>query len=216
MVFHVLNRGNARMAIFEQAGDYAAFENVMAEVLPQAPMRILSYCLMPNHWHLVLWPRDDGDLARFMQRLTVTHVRRWHEYRHSAGAGHLYQGTYKSFPVQTDEHFLTVCRYVERNALRSGLAKRAENWPWGSLRRWAAGDSGQLLAEWPVARPQDWVKWVNRPQTERELDALRTSVLRGRPFGQEAWQRQVAKRLDLSHTFRSRGRPPKKGISTFS
>jgi hypothetical protein len=88
-------------------------------------MRILAYCLMPNHWHFVLWPYDDGDLAAFMHRLTTTHVRRWHLHRHSVGAGHLYQGTFKSFPVQSDAHLLTVCRYVERNPVRARLVDRA-------------------------------------------------------------------------------------------
>ena len=124
-MFHVINRGNGRMTIFDDESDYAAFERVMAETMERKPMRLLAYCLMPNHWHLVLRPRKDGDLGRFMQRLTVTHVRRWHEHRHTAGEGHLYQGTYKSFLVAQDEHYLSVCRYVERNALRAGLVPRA-------------------------------------------------------------------------------------------
>ena len=128
VVFHCLNRGNDRAEIFSKEGDYAAFEKVMAEVLDLVPMRLLAYCLMPNHWHLLLWPREDGDMGRFMHRLTVTHVRRWHEHRHSTGRGHVYQGTYKSFPVQRDKNFLKVARYVERNALRANLVEHAEDW----------------------------------------------------------------------------------------
>jgi putative transposase len=130
LVYHVLNRAVARLPLFQKDGDYAAFERVMAEALLLHPMRVLAYCVMPNHWHLVLWPLPGGtgDLGRFMQRLTVRHVRRWREHRHRVGWGHVYQGTYKSFPVQDDEHYLRVCRYVERNALRSGLVARAEDW----------------------------------------------------------------------------------------
>ena len=128
-VFHVLNRGNRRCQIFDDDGDYAAFERVLAETLALAPLRLLAYCLMPNHWHLLLWPTADGQLGRFMQRLTVTHARRWHAHRHSEDpGGHLYQGAFKSFPVQDDPHFLTVARYVERNALRAGLVARAQDW----------------------------------------------------------------------------------------
>ena len=87
----------------------------MVEAAAAAPMRLLCYCLMPNHWHLVLWPQNTGDLGRYMHRLTTTHVRRWHAHQHTQGEGHLYQGVYKSFPIQEDEHFLNVCRYVERN-----------------------------------------------------------------------------------------------------
>ena len=125
MIFHVLNRGNARDRIFDDDADYAAFEKVLAETQAETFVRILSYCLMPNHWHLVLWPLKDGDLGRFMQRLTTTHVRRWHLHHHSVGTGHLYQGTYKSFPIEEDDHLYTVLRYVERNAVRPTLVERA-------------------------------------------------------------------------------------------
>lgn len=132
-VLHVLNRGNARSEIFEDDGDYLAFEAVLGETVERLSMRLLAYCIMPNDWHMLVWPREDGDLGRFMQRLTVTHVRRWHLHRHSVGHGHLYQGLYKSFPIQQDAHFLTACRYVERNALRANLVERAEDWRWSSL-----------------------------------------------------------------------------------
>jgi putative transposase len=172
-------------------------------------VRLLAYCLMPNHWHLLPWPRRDSELAAFMQRLTTTHVRRWHRHRHSDGRGHLYQGTYKSFPVQEDAHFLTVARYVERNALRANLAERAEAWQWASLWRREHGSPQErgILAEWPVARPADWLAGVNEPQTDKELDALRESVRRGRPFGAPDRQARTAEALALQFTFRPRGRP---------
>ena len=211
MIFHCLNRGNDRGEIFGKDGDYAAFEKVIAEVLRLAPVRLLAYCLMPNHWHLLLWPQNDGDLGRFMHRLTVTHVRRWHEHRHSTGRGHVYQGTYKSFPVQDDKHFLKVARYVERNALRASLAARGEDWRWSSLWRRHSGtaDDRGLLSEWPVRRPNDWLAWVNRPQSRPEEQALLQSVLRSRPFGDADWQARTARQLGLEKAFRPRGRPRK-------
>src|SRR3954454_23046547 len=138
LVYHALNRGNVRLLIFEDDEDYAAFERTLGEAVTRYDMRLLAYCLMPNHFHLVVWPRLDGDLTRFMRWLTMTHTQRWHAHRHSAGSGHLYQGRFKSFPVQHDGHLLTVCRYVERNALRAGLVERAQLWRWGSLWRRAA------------------------------------------------------------------------------
>src|SRR5580700_182214 len=140
LVDHTLNRANARLAIFADEGDFAAFERALAEAVTRYDMRLLAYCVMPNHFHLVVWPRGDGDLSHFMQWLTLTHTQRWHAHHHTAGCGHLYQGRFKSFPVQSDEHFLTVCRYVERNALRAGLAAPAESWRWGSLWRHQASD----------------------------------------------------------------------------
>src|SRR5215469_5287039 len=124
--YHVLNRGVNRQRLFHKDTDYAAFERVMAQTLRLKPMRLLAYCLMPNHWHLVLWPEKNGQLAAFMQHLSVTHVTRWQEHFHRVGQGHVYQGRYKSFPVETNEHFLSLCRYVERNAVRAGLVERAE------------------------------------------------------------------------------------------
>jgi putative transposase len=212
MIFHVLNRGNARDEIFGKDSDYAAFEKVLLETQEQVFVRILSYCLMPNHWHLVLWPLHDGDLGRFMQRLTTTHVRRWHLHRHTVGTGHLYQGTYKSFPIEEDDHLSTVLRYVERNALRPTLVERAELWRWSSLWRWLHPSDNKdrpILCPWPIPKPTDWLARVNRALTKKEREALQTSVLRSRPFGSEAWQESTAKQLGLQSTFRSRGRPRK-------
>src|SRR5579862_2196358 len=210
MIFPVLNRANARTRIFHKEEDYAAFERVMLQTLDKKPMRILGYLIMPNHWHLVLWPQRDGELAAFMQRLTVAHVRRWHLHRKSVGCGHLYQGTYKSFPVESDEHLLTLLRYVERNALRAGLVERAENWRWSSLWRWRHPELTEdvpVLTDWPVERPRQWLAQVNSAPAESELEAVRTAVARGQPFGSERWQKVTAEKLGLESTFRARGRP---------
>ena len=212
MVFHVLNRGNDRREIFEDSGDYEAFLRVMRETQERLAMRILAYCLMPNHWHLLLWPLADGDLGAFLQRLTTTHVRRWHLHRRSVGHGHLYQGTYKSFPVQEDEHFYAVARYVERNGLRANLVAQAEQWRWGSLAQRTGGQhvvEPPELSTWPVPLPRSWLARVNEPQTERELAALRLAVSRGQPLGGDPWQQRTAKRLGLEFTLHPRGRPRK-------
>ena len=199
MVFHVLNRGVARMQLFEKAADYQAFEQVLQDTLDQSPMRICAYAVMPNHWHLLLWPECDGELAAFMQRLTITHVRRWQEHRGYAGLGHVYQGRYKSFPVESDEHFWVVARYVERNALRANLVLRAEEWRWSSLwqRCHPTGEERSLLAAWPIDMPANWLERVNQTDDAQELEALRRSVQRGRPFGQPEWQKEIAQRLGL-------------------
>ncbi len=200
------------MTIFENEDDYLAFEGVLAEAVERFQTRLLAYCLLPNHWHLVVWPEEDGELSRFVGWVTLTHTQRWHAHRGTTGSGHVYQGRFKSFPVQEDEHYYTVCRYVERNALRARLAKRAENWRWGSLSRWLRGTAQEksLLASWPLARRPGWVEHVNRPQTEAELAALRRSVSRGCPFGEPNWSKRTVQRLGLESTVRPRGRPKKK------
>jgi len=197
------------MELFRSDPDYLAFEEILEETLAVQPMRICAYCLMPNHWHLVLWPKHDGDLAAFMQRLTVTHVTRWQRHRKRVGYGHVYQGRFKSFPVASDDYFYQVARYVERNALRAHLCKRAEQWRWSSLWRRESGTAEQqnLLYEWPLPIPSRWVRLVNEVQTEAELEALRKCVNRGQPFGPESWIDQCVRKLGLESTIRPRGRP---------
>ena len=115
----------------------------------------------------------------------------------------------KSFPVQNDEHFLTVCRYVERNSLRANLVKRAEEWLWGSLWHRHQQDefAQRVLSPWPVPCPRQWRQHVNNPQTDAEVSALRRSVNRGAPFGDSDWTKRIVKRLGLEVTLRPRGRP---------
>jgi putative transposase len=186
-----------------------AFERVIVDTLEKRPMRILGYCVMPNHWHFVLWPERDGDLAAFMQRLTVTHVTRWQKAHRRVGYGHLYQSRFKSFPVETDEYLYQVLRYVERNALRANLVRHAEDWPYGSLWIHQQGnvEDRALLSPWPLPRPRKWLEYVNEPETEAELQALRRSTSRGSPFGNPDWVAKTAQKLGLESTLRNPGRP---------
>ena len=207
-MYHVLNRAVARLALFDKPADYDAFERVLAEAMQKYPTRLLGYCVMPNHWHLVLWPREEGELTSFVRWLTHTHVMRWHAHYQTSGSGHLYQGRFKSFPMQTGEHFYTVLRYVERNALRANLVDRAEDWQWGSLSRRGREDD-TLLHRWPLPIPADWVRHVNRPQTAAEEKAVRHAIRRSSPFGSTQWQVRTAKRLGLEWPLRPRGRPKK-------
>jgi putative transposase len=209
LAYHVLNRRVGRLPLFESPADYAAFETVLQQAVAQTRIRIAAYCLMPNHWHLLLWPRQDGELSEVLRWITVTHTQRWHAFRNTAGTGPVYQGRFKSFPIQTDDHFLTVARYVERNARRAKLVRRAESWKWSSLWR-RCQDNPQLtawLSNWPVERPRNWLAQVNDAEEAEKLEALRCSVQRGRPFGNAAWVVRTAKRLNLESTLRPRGRP---------
>jgi putative transposase len=208
-----MNRTWVNTELFEDAGDYEAFERVLAEAIDRFPgVRLCAYCLMPNHFHLVPWPGGDGQLSRFMQWLTMTHVQRWHAHRHSEGRGHVYQSRFKSFAIEQDGHFLSVCRYVERNALRSNLVSAAQDWRWSSLavRLAKSHPLKERLSPWPVTMPRNWLSWVNQPQDEKELAALRLSRERGRPYGDPAWVAKTAKRLGVMSSLRPVGRPKKK------
>jgi len=214
------------MTLFEDAADYEAFERTLEQARERVAMRTLAYCVMPNHWHLVVRPRRDGDLAEFMQWLTVAHTHRWHAAHGTAGTGHVYQGRYKVFPVQArrisraersrgvvdkGDSLWTVLRYVERNPLRAGLVSRAEQWRWGSLWRRTSGDADQqaLLTAPSSGWPDGWVEHVNQAQTHEEEEALARCIARGCPFGQPAWVAATAAKLGLETTLRPRGRPRK-------
>jgi len=208
-IYHVCNRGNGRLRLFHKRGDYDAFVRILAEACKRHDAALMAYCLMPNHWHLVLLPHSATALARFVGWLCVTHVRRHHEHYHTTGGGHLYQGRYKSFPTQDDSHLLTVLRYVEANACRAKLVRRAEEWRYGSLWARAQADAAVPLGEWPLDRPRDWTAIVNEAISENSLEQVRRCVKRGRPYGSEEWVRKTAKRLGLEFTLRERGRPRK-------
>lgn len=136
---------------------------------------------------------------------------RYHAHYHTQGLGHVYQQRFKSFPIQSDEHFLVVCRYVERNALRAGLVASPELWQWGSLWRWLQKPEPipKLLSAWPIPRLPNWTQRVNQALSETELEAVRRCTHRGQPYGDETWTESVARRLHLESTMRSRGRPIK-------
>ena len=207
--FHVLNRAVARLPLFEKKADYEAFEKVLGEAWNREPLPILAYVVMPNHWHFVVQPKTKTQVTDFFRWLT--HTMRWHAHHGTEGTGHLYQGRFKAFPIQADEHLLAVLRYVERNPLRAKLCKAAEDGAHGSAWRNAYGNAShrKILANWPIDRPRQWRSRVNKPLSESELAAIRHCLQKGTPYGDDRWVSQAAARLKLRHTLRPRGRPRK-------
>jgi putative transposase len=214
IIYHVLNRSHSRRQMFFSEKDYQAFFKVLIEALQRWPgVRILSLCVMPNHWHLVLWPTRDGELSAFMRWLTQTHTQRWRHAKHTVGYGPLYQGRFKSFIVQDDRHLLELCRYVERNPVRAKrkLVDRAEQWRWSSawIRKNPTDYFAKLLSEWPIQRPANWTSLLNEDQSPRDEQQVRISLERNRPMGDEQWIQQMVKKLNLGHTIQPPGRPRK-------
>jgi putative transposase len=209
--YHVINRVAGRLRIFETPTDYAEFESLLIKAKEETGMRILAYCLMPNHWHLVLYPANDGDLGLFMHRLTNAHTRLVHAQTGTIGYGPLYQGRYKSFLVQDDAHLLTVIKYVERNALRAHLSSSCETWQWGSAyhRLKATSKGSRLIDPSPTPLPVDYLSWINEASSEEELGHLRHSVNKGVPYGHASWVDAMVDRYKLESTRRSAGRPRK-------
>lgn len=205
--YHVINRGNGRAPVFHADGDFQAFIALLGDASRRLPMRVLAYCLMPNHFHLALWPYGDGDLSRWMQWLLTAHVRRYHRWYESSG--HVWQGRFKAFPIEQDEHLLRVLRYIEQNPIRAKLVTRAEDWRWSSARHWVGSGCQPAIDIGPVARPSPWLTWINEEATGIQLEQIRMSVNRGSPFGSPTWVERTAAMLGLEGSLRPPGRPRK-------
>ena len=210
-IYHCINRANGRLKIFNSPEDYILFESLLKEAQALTDMRILAYVLMPNHWHLILQPRHDGDLALFMHALCNTHTRRVHAATKTIGSGHLYQGRYKSFMVESDNYLLTLIKYVERNPVRAKLTKHCEDWQWGSAWRRTKGSlmHKKLLSPSPAPLPHGYLKWINADDKHEDIKRIRTSVNKGVPYGNDSWVDVMVTKYHLETTARSAGRPKK-------
>ena len=194
-VYHVLNRGNGRATVFHKPEDFQAFVGLIREAKERYPVKLIAYCLMSNHFHLLVKPAGDEDLSKWMQWLMTSHVRRYH--RHHGTSGHIWQGRFKSFVVQNDDHLLTAMRYVEGNPVQAQMVKSAGDWPWSSHRENLGTGNiagmGQAPAE-PVPvvdtglieLPIDWSTYVDTPLAGKELNNLKLSLHRQVPFGTAA------------------------------
>jgi putative transposase len=209
-VYHVLNRANGKQTIFQGYSDFNMFEKILAEGLRKVPIRLTGYCLMSNHWHLLLWPYNDGDLSKFIHWISMTHSQRWHSIRNSSGTGHLYQGRFKSFPVQNESYYLTVLRYIESNPLRAGVVKSSSHWSWSSLAIRNGITKGRpSISAGPVELPDNWPGLVDILPGENDLKKIEHCICRGTPFGRDDWVSQTAKKLRIISTLKPLGRPTK-------
>lgn len=206
-IFHVLNRAVEGMLLFESPEDYQRFLDVLVAGMRLFPVRVFAYCLMPNHWHLVISPCTDEALSKFMSWVTAKHAQSWRRFRGSEGRGAVYQGRYKAIAVQDDRHYVRLGLYVERNAKRGGLAERAEAWPWTSASPFSESPDRPELTAWPIPRPADWLTRLNAPEDPRILNAIRKSVRANRHYGSLAWRKQTGLTLNWREGHRPPGRP---------
>jgi len=210
-IYHVINRANGRQTIFHTEKEYKHFEILMQEAKDLTGMRILAYCIMPNHFHFIIYPRTDTDLAEFMGWLTTTHARQYRTKTNTIGHGHLYQDRYKSFPVETNEYALTLIRYIEQNPYRAKLVEKSEDWQWSSLYRREKGSVKEkcLLDTLPIDLPGNYLSSVNDVFKNDDLNDIRYSVNKGKPYGTRGWIEKMVVKFGLDHTVRGPGRPKK-------
>src|SRR5436309_11153427 len=118
LLYHAINRGNNRADIFFVPKDYLTFLKALEQTQKRYPFRLFGYCLMSNHFHLLLRPEPGVAISRVLQSLTVAHT--WRYHRRHRTVGHVWQGRFKSPVVQADGHLWAVLRYIEANPLRAG------------------------------------------------------------------------------------------------
>ena len=215
-VFHALNQGNNRADVFDDDGDRLAFLEALGRAKERYPFQLYGYCLMNNHFHLLLRPEPGQAVSRIMQSLTIAHTWRHHKLRQSVG--HVWQGRFKSPVVQDDGHLLMVLRYIEANPLRAGMVEDLATYRWSSFLAHAKGIADPLLDPFPefdrlgrtpAERRARWLRKVRAPQPEAELKRIRGSVRSGKPLGQDEWVATHAARLGIELNPRPRGRPKK-------
>lgn len=209
IVYHAFNRANGKLRIFKKDMDFIAFENILAEGIDRYGMRICGYCIMSNHWHLVLWPPDDDTMPAFMHWITMTHTQRWHAAHGTTGTGHVYQGRYKSFPVQSNQSYFRLLKYVEANPLAAGIVTDPADWPWSSFVRRNDPARPFEISAGPMPLPADWPGIVKRRLSEKETENFANCIKRGFPYGEKDWVKETAKLLNLESTLRKKGRPRK-------
>ncbi len=213
--YHVLNRANGRLRIFKKRDDFLAFEKIIGEIQERVTVDVFGYCLMGNHWHLLLRPHRDGDLSEFMRLVSVTHATRYHHSHGTAGTGHLYQGRFKSFPVQGNNHLLNVLRYIESNPLRAQMVEKASDYKWSSYCYHSNQEDRErafTLSSLPTKLPSNWSSQVHKDMAKSKVDEIANSIKRGAGFGDKDWVKETVVDLDLQSTINKRGRPKKDSV----
>jgi putative transposase len=205
---HVTQRGNRRERTFFEDGDYELYLHLLAEAAQRSQVEIWSYCLMPNHVHIVAVPSDEDGLRRAFRYV----------HRHYTGyinarlrvTGHLWQGRFSS--VAMDEaHFVTALRYVALNPVRARLVSRAEDWPWSSTRAMLAKKDDHVVTVAPaLERVGDFAAFLGEDFDEAlTYAALRKAESVGRPVGSAEWLADMEQRTGRPLAPQKRGPKPK-------
>jgi putative transposase len=215
LIYHVINRGNNRQNVFHKDADFMAFLKALADLKERKPFELYGYCLLNNHFHLLIKPLEEP-ISRIMQSLLVSHTQRYH--KHHRSGGHVWQGRFKSPVIQNDEHLLTVLRYIEANPVRANIVARADDYRWSSYLSHGLGQADPLvdslvtyqqISRSAKVRQQKWAAMVHRPLKKSALAAIRRSSATGLPYGDDSWVQRLAAKLGLDLTIRPRGRPRK-------
>lgn len=206
-IYHIINRGNRRESVYHDKYDYERFLKLLFDSKEKYNIKIYAYCLMPNHFHLVIYTKYSESLSKAMHWISSSYVRYYNKrYKIS---GHLWQGRYKSFIVQKESYLLTLLKYVEVNPKRAKIVKRCEDYKYSSAYNRINNIEDELINIPPIDLPVNWDKYINDEESKIDIDYIRNSIERQSPLGEELWQVNIAKKYGLESTLNSRGRPRK-------
>lgn len=207
-IYHIINRGNRRETVFHDKYDYERFLKLLEESKQRYEINIYAYCLMPNHFHIVVYTNDAQSLSKALHWISSSYVRYYNKkYKIS---GHLWQGRYKSFIVQQDSYLLVLLKYVEANPKRANIVKRCEDFKYSSAYNRINKIDDNILDIVPIELPNNWSNYINDKENKTDIDYIRNSIERQSPLGDELWQVNLAKKYGLESTLNPRGRPRKK------
>ena len=216
LIDHAINRGSNRADVLGPDGERDMFLGDLARTKARYPFALFGYCLMSNHFHLLLKPAPGQSISRILQSLTVAHT--WRHHRRQGTSGHVWQGRFRSPVIQDGDHLLVVLRYIEANPVRAAMVADPCEYTWSSHRCHGAGHADPLLDSFPgweqlgrteAERRARWRRKVRGEQPAKELDGVRSSVRSGRPYGAEDWVEVISHRLGIVREPRRRGRPPR-------
>lgn len=181
--YHVVNRANDRRTIFRQHFDYAVFIELLADGARRFAVRIYGYCVMPNHFHLLVEPLESDELSAFMQWVTCRYACTFRQQTETVGHGHVFQRRFWSAPARDDEALLANLRYIEANPVRGALVSEANLWPWSSFADRPLLSARKILSQLPIELPHNWPAAVNRVQDVETLNRIRRKLVPcpGRP-----------------------------------
>ena len=214
---HIVQRGHNRQAVFIEDADYRYYIATLREWKEELNIKVYGYCLMTNHVHLIIDPCDDEDnLGKFMKRLAGRQTRYVNALERRTGS--LWEGRYKSSPIETDTYLLACSRYVELNPVNAGMVKQASDYEWSSYRQKAGVEKEMWVDNDPIyiglskdknERMQRYKKYINQPVPEEEKQLIGGALQRGQLTGTHRFVEEVERRLGIRVEQRKQGRPKK-------
>ena len=213
-MLHVIQRGNNRQKIFFGKNDYTHYRDWLADAAERYGCAIHAWVLMPNHVHLLLTPESAASLPGLMQSLGRRYVRHVNAARDRTGT--LWEGRYRAVPIDSDEYFLSCCRYIELNPARARLVVHPRDYPWSSYRAHALGEADALLRDHSAFRRlganaderRKAYRTLFRTKLDEEfVEALRAATNGGWALGDARFQRRIAKASGRRTAPLPKGRP---------